>query len=525
MLRMGHLPETSGSNRGKTVHKRSKLLTALVAVAGLTLAACGGDDGGSSDAPATDAPATEAPSTDEPSTDAPAEPSDSGCPAEPDTSLDAAGGEGLGALEQALQCAEVSPLAADGDPIVIGIMNPEGDPNGSFPEYTVMAQAAVDFINEELGGIGADYASGTPGRPIKLEVCKMAISPVDSQKCANELASKNPLVVYSTLNFFGNHFPILVEAGIPVVVGTPISPADFTTAGVYAIGGGGGCLGVHTGLIQYATQDVLGGTADPVKVAVPWANTPPGVFCYHDLEKKPMNVLNGSTASSSSLAGSMPGLEHIGVPILPGQADVTPDAQKVLDFGPDVVIYSGQGADCWSLVNSMLKLGWTPDATPLVLSGACTDLTTMSELGDKIKGVYLIGSSSILVPDALPAGQLQREARVYNEKGAQYASDDTSVGKGFGTQGFTGIMAIWQIANSIAGDLSGESLVEAFEATKGHHAFAGSGISCQDAIAPYVAVCNSLVSASQWDGSTLVPVKGDFSGLDLVAGTELDFGS
>ncbi len=503
--------------------RRTKTLTALVAAFGLTMAACGGDDGGSSEA--TSAPETTAASTDSGSTDETTAPTDSGCPSEPDLSMDAELGTGAGALEQALQCAEASPLVASGDPVVIGIMNPEGDPNGSFPEYTVMAQAAVDFINNELGGIGADYATGTPGRPIKLEVCKMAISPVDSQKCANELAAKNPLVVYSTLNFFGNHFPILVEAGIPVVVGTPISPADFTTAGVYAIGGGGGCLGVHTGLIYYATQEVLGGTADAVKVAVPWANTPPGVFCYHDLEKKPMNVLNGSTASSSSLAGSMPGLEHTGVSILPGQADVTPDAQKVLDFDPDVIIYSGQGADCWSLVNSMLKLGWTPDETPLVLSGACTDLTTMGELGDKIKGTYMIGSSSVLVPEALPPGQLQREAFVYNEKGAQYASDDTSVGKGFGTQGFTGIMAIWMVANSIADNLSGDGLVSAFEATKDHHAFAGSGISCQDAIAPYVAVCNSLVSASQWDGSQLVPVKDDFSGLDLVAGTELDFGA
>jgi len=137
----------------------------------------------------------------------------------------------------------------------------------------------------------------------------------------------------------------------------------------------------------------------------------------------------------------------------------------------------------------------------------------------------MIGSSSILVPEALPPGQLQREAFVYNEKGAQYASDDTSVGKGFGTQGFTGIMAIWMVANSIADNLSGDALVSAFEATKDHHAFAGSGISCQDAIAPYVAVCNSLVSASQWDGSQLVPMKDDFSGLDLVAGTELDFGA
>ena len=292
-----------------------------------------------------------------------------GCPAKPDAALDTAYGKGAGALEQALACGEAKPLKADNkkEPVVIGIMNPEGDPAGSFPEYTVMAQAAADYINKELGGVQADYVKGVGGRPIKLEICKMAISPADSQKCANELAAKKPLVVYSTLNFFGNHFSILNNAKIPVVVGTPISPADFTTKGVYAIGGGGGCLGVHTGLVQFATENVLKYKKN-TKVGVPWANTPPGVFCYHDLEKKPLNVLNGTqTVTTAKLKGKMAGMTHIGVPIKPGSPDVTPDAQKVLDFGPDVVIFSGQGADCWTLVNSMLKLGWTPAKTPLVL--------------------------------------------------------------------------------------------------------------------------------------------------------------
>ena len=449
-----------------------------------------------------------------------------GCPAKPDTTLDAKYGKGTGALEQALACGEAKALKADDskEPVVIGIMNPEGDPAGSFPEYTVMAQAAADYINKELGGVQADYVARKGGRPIKLEICKMAISPADSQKCANELAAKKPLVVYSTLNFFGNHFSILNNAKIPVVVGTPISPADFTTPGVYAIGGGGGCLGVHTGLIQFATENVLKFKKN-TKVGVPWANTPPGVFCYHDLEKKPLNVLNGTlTATTAKLKGKMPGMTHIGVAIKPGSPDVTPDAQKVLDFAPDVIVYSAQGADCWTFANSLLKLGWTPAKTPLVLSGACIDLTTMKALGNKIKGVYTVGASSILDPDALTDPQLKREAKVYNAKGAKYASDKTSKDKGFGTQGFTGVMQIWQMANQLGKKLTGTALTKAFEATTNQHAFASSGIACKKAVKPYVAVCNSTVSASQWNGKALKQVRENFTGLNLVAGTGLDFG-
>ena len=51
-----------------------KRISGLAVIAALTLAACGGDDGGSTttEAPSTEAPSTEAPSTEAPSTEAPA---------------------------------------------------------------------------------------------------------------------------------------------------------------------------------------------------------------------------------------------------------------------------------------------------------------------------------------------------------------------------------------------------------------------------------------------------------------------
>jgi len=453
------------------------------------------------------------------------------CPAAPVTALDKTDGIGAGIVERALACGEAKALEADSSlpPFVIGVQNPEGDPNGSFPEYTVMAQAAVDYINKELGGIGADYAKKKGGRPIKLEVCKMVITPTSSQACANELASKNVDIVYSTLNFFGNHFAVYNQKGIPVVVGTPITPGDFTSSGVYAIGGGGGCLGTHTGLVKFATQTILKATKKAAKIGIPWANTAPGVYCYHDLEKKPVKVLNGKeTVSSSKLKGTMPGLEWLGVPILPAATDVTADVTKIIDFKPNVIIFSGQGSQCWTIVKKMQDLGWTPAKTPLVLSGSCIDLATMKTLGNSIKGVYTVGAASILDPTALPKkSQLRREAEIYGAKGAKYASDKVSVGKGFGTQGFTGIMTVWSAANQAGGlKASGATVKTFFEKTKGHHSFASTPLSCKTAKAPYTSVCNALVSVSQWNGKQLkaLPEFANISGLDLIAGANLDFG-
>jgi branched-chain amino acid transport system substrate-binding protein len=517
--------------------QRLRRTAAVVMVCGLIAAACGGDDE-TADTAAPGTTATESSAEAPESTEAPDTSAEGGettlpdtsvegdgtCAGGPDASLDETNGANAGWAAWALACAAESPLAAEGDPIVIGMHNPSGDPNGSFPEYETSAQAAVDFINNELGGIGADYATGTPGRPIELKICSTLITPDDSLRCANELAGENPDAVISTLNFFGNHFSVFAGAGIPVIVGTPITALDFTSPGVFAVGGGGGCLGVHTGLVDFVTAD-LGAK----KVAVPWANTPPGVFCYNDLEKKPLNVLNGTTAAEGNdAAGTIPDLEHIGVPIQPGQADVTPQATQVLDFDPDGIIFSAQGADCWTLVNSLKSLGWTAAETPLVLSGACLDTEKAIEAGDAAKGIYFVGDVPITQPDALE-GLLQIEAQTYVDKMDQYgAGDDTS--KGFATQGFKTLMLIWEMGSVAAGtdpsSFSSDALVDALGATSNHHAFASTPQSCADAAdaAPYVAVCNSLVTATQWNGESYDVIRSDFSGLYLIAGTELDLG-
>ncbi len=444
-----------------------------------------------------------------------------GCP-EIDDSIDAEEGVGAGRFISDLQCALDAPLAAEGEPVVIGFQNPEGDPAGSFPEYSLAAQAAVEYINTELGGFGADIQNGVPGRPIQLEVCKMAIAPDDSQRCANELLAKNPFLIVSSLNFFGNQIPIYQAAGVPAIVGTPITVGDFTADGVYSIGGGGGCLGVHTGLVEFATTEF----DDVQKVSVPWSDTPPGVVCYYDLESKPLDVLNGTVPGEGERAGSMPDLQHIGVPIKPATPDVTPQVTEVLGFDPDAIIFSAQGADCWNFVDGLGRLGWTPDSVPLVLSGACLDFEAMEAAGSLAEGIYFIGSGGTVTQD--PANienpRDKFETEIYQSKPLEYGLPQAELTKGFATQGWSVMMSVWEIGSQLTAageELTPETFEAAIAATDNQHAFGSTPLSCSTAPAPYVAVCNSLVTATQWDGEALVPVRTRFTGLDLIAGTEL----
>jgi branched-chain amino acid transport system substrate-binding protein len=159
----------------------------------------------------------------------------------------------------------------------------------------------------------------------------------------------------------------------------------------------------------------------------------------------------------------------------------------------------------------------------MVLSGACTDFTAMKDAGDLAKGIYLTGTeNSVLAPlDGLEGQQLEN-ATEYQTKGLEYGMSEDDLFKGFAAQGFSIMMNIWQVANAIDGDVTGQSISDAFKATDGSApAFGGSPIDCAGAPAPYIAVCSSPISVSQWDGEKLVTVIDSLSGLDLVAGTAL----
>ena len=208
---------------------------------------------------------------------------------------------------------------------------------------------------------------------------------------------------------------------------------------------------------------------------------------------------------------------------------MTPQATEILDFEPDAIIYSAQGADCWNFVDAMGRLGWTPDQIPLVLSGACIDFTAMEAAGDLAVGIYLTSTeNSVLVPLDGLEGQHLDNASTYQTKGLEYGMTEDDLFKGFAGQGFSAMMSIWQVADGIhssGAEVSGESLSAAYAATDGTQpSFGGSPLNCAAAPAPYVSVCSSPITMTQWDGTQLVPVDvGLVSGIDLVAGTEFCF--
>ena len=86
-----------------------------------------------------------------------------------------------------LNCSAETPLPAGDETVIIGVQNPEGDPAGSFPEYSLAIQAAADYINAELGGLGGDPVNGVAGKKIQLIILDDSAEPSKAATNAKRL--------------------------------------------------------------------------------------------------------------------------------------------------------------------------------------------------------------------------------------------------------------------------------------------------------------------------------------------------
>lgn len=142
----------------------------------------------------------------------------------PDQLLDCARRSSLGELVPA------SPRPATGEPIRIGMVNQEQTPAGSYPELSAAARAAVDFVNEELGGVD--------GRPIQLEVCNTEFSAEGSTACGQHFVEQGAVAVLGGIDVFGNAIDTLGDNGIPYVGGIPVSMQSVQAENSFQWSGG-----------------------------------------------------------------------------------------------------------------------------------------------------------------------------------------------------------------------------------------------------------------------------------------------
>jgi len=138
------------------------------------------------------------------------------------------------------------PVVASGEPVVLGMVNQENTPVGSFPELSASVQAAVTFVNENLGGVG--------GRPVEVEVCNTDFSAEGSTACGQRFAEAGVAAVLGGIDVFGNAVDVLADNAIPFVGGIPVSTQSVTAPNSYQWSGG--TWGAAVAFAEWATTEL-----------------------------------------------------------------------------------------------------------------------------------------------------------------------------------------------------------------------------------------------------------------------------
>jgi branched-chain amino acid transport system substrate-binding protein len=135
---------------------------------------------------------------------------------------------------------------ATGTPVVIGAVELQDQ-----PEFFDGVKAAVDYLNEEGGGL--------LGHRIDLKSCTADQSPQQDIKCANDLASAgSQAVILGEDRSADSAFPIYQKAGVTVI--TPRVVANQELVNPVAVALGPGIPGLVASIADYVKTELHGDT-------------------------------------------------------------------------------------------------------------------------------------------------------------------------------------------------------------------------------------------------------------------------
>ena len=235
------------------------------------------------------------------------------------------------------------PLKAEGEPIAIGYTGTENDPALSQPEARLGTEAAVKYINDVLGGVGADPAAGKPGRPLELVTCTHTLNSAEAVACANQIAQAKPAAIFLGVDPMTS---VMLPAwkGIPVINPVPIAPQDLAQDGEFNFG-----LGVLLGV--GVTQLGLEQVAETTTKRYADVFTPNGGSAEY------ANSIDVQTADV--LAPSHPGVTFKSFSIPAGTADVSPLVQNLMSFKPDSIYISANTTGLGQIFAGLQQAGYS----------------------------------------------------------------------------------------------------------------------------------------------------------------------
>lgn len=345
-----------------------------------------------------------------------------------------------------IECARLStlgslvpdtPVQATGEPLVLGMVNQENTPVGSFPELSVSVQAAAAFVNAELGGVG--------GRPVVIELCNTNFSAEGSTACGQRFAEQQVPVVLGGIDIFGNAVDVLEANSIPYVGGIPVSGQSVTATNAFQWSGG--TWGAAVAFADYADTAL-----DVESVAIVF-----GEF--------------GSIADSADYGRTVlesRGITTTMVPYPIVTSDLTSPLSAALSSDPDALFVLAADTGCKAAFDGVQTLGVD---MPVFYVGACASPNIVASVpAASTDGAYFNVEGPVSTtnptPDfALYAGVLETYGDGLDPVGAATVS-------------FRSFMNLWALLVAAEGTLDADSVAAVLSAQVDTPSFMGHPYTC-----------------------------------------------
>jgi branched-chain amino acid transport system substrate-binding protein len=448
---------TAVVERGNAMFKAPRVVLGTTALL-LAVTACGGGDddsaSGTTAAPAgqaaaaTAAPvATQAPAA----TAAPAATDAPAATAAP-VATAAPASEEESAVQQTLAWSPGTAPAA-GDPIKVGFINLEGGAV-SLPELRIGAETAAAYVTAH-GGIN--------GRPLEIVPCNVDGTPEKSIDCANRLVGDGVSVVMEGYDPSSDAIlPVLDSAGLPLTGHAAFGPQQ-----------------------QVADNAFFFGTANPTFTAG---------FLDHYAKNgvdSMMLFLPDNAAFRASVDNEVdPIADELGLDVNttfynPASPDWAALATSALAENPDVVATVAPDGDCLGLLSALRSVNFPNE----IFLGACS----LFMIADPAGAVGVSTTSDLWKPTDIdtPPQNKRDELQLYID--VMTAAGHADVINGFAWNYFSDTWNLAAVLASIQGDVTPESITDAFRATKDLDSFMGPSITCDHTAWPGESACGNRV--------------------------------
>ncbi|MCU1454708.1 MAG: hypothetical protein JWN46_2854 [Acidimicrobiales bacterium] len=361
---------------------------------------------------------------------------------------------------------------ATGSPITIGFINQEGDPTASYEDWHSGADAAIGYINNELGGIG--------GHPIAYKFCATKAA-AGGDTCANQMVdAKVPMVMGGYVFNTGPMLPLLKSAAIPYISGAGLISADFASDGNHYFLHGGS-LGTFLGVVSYLKSSGI------KSLAILHSDAPPGVLAAQVVQKGLANV-------KTQL-----------VPIPATSADMTPIVSSI-SGQPDAVLLLQGAPLCGSVMKTIADLGYKAQ---VIVTPGCVAQDVVKVAGKGAEGVMYLSSTTPFSATTDP------DIKLLNDSLAKYTSKQPSARA---VEGFALVLAIRDIITKAGGaSATAATINTTVKNSKNVKQRLAGPYSCNPPpLAKTPAVCNDSVEIWQLKGGASSPVAGGkiFHGAD-----------